>query len=224
MPAIDFMPRPRERAYAHIPPGHISVKILQVLTRYCMHTYLASLIKAIVFRVFGPICVQKMSCKWSLVKLSSSSSEKIRFVILAVRITASGTRGQGKPRGRWTPANFFCCLRCSKHTHTRAHTLTKFRQNSHTKTCRRCRTGTKCNENVKKEVKNQKTTAITTRIARAQRLQSMHSERLRLRQRSDSADRHSWIKTNSQRRLRRQRRQRKQQQRPQQQKWKHLLV
>lgn len=158
MPAIDFMPRPRERAYAHIPPGHISVKILQVLTRYCMHTYLASLIKAIVFRfrVFGPICVQKMSWKWSLVKLSSSSSEKIRFVILAVRITASGTRGQGKPRGRWTPANFFCCLRCSRHTHARAHTLTKFRQNSHTKTCRRCRTGTKCNENVKKRSEKSK--------------------------------------------------------------------
>lgn len=70
MPAIDFMPRPRERAYAHIPPGHISVKILQVLTRYCMHTYLASLIKAIVFRfrVFGPICVQKIELQVEFAK------------------------------------------------------------------------------------------------------------------------------------------------------------
>lgn len=125
MPAIDFMPRPRERAYAHIPPGHISVKILQVLTRYCMHTYLASLIKAIVFRfrVFGPICVQKLSCKWSLVKLSSSSSEKIRFVILAVRITASGTRGQGEATGKVDTGKFLLLSALQhSHTHTRAHT------------------------------------------------------------------------------------------------------
>lgn len=96
-----------------------------------------------------------MSCKWSLVKLSSSSNEKIRFVILAVRITASGTGARGSHgEGGHRQISFVVCV--AANTHARAHTLTKFRQNSHTKTCRRCRTGTKCNENVKKRSEKSK--------------------------------------------------------------------